>query len=496
VTLPASLDAPTPEPSLRLRLPRVLRTVSFRLAALYLILFSGSVTVLGAVVLVTARSALEQQMRAQIEAELTALEEAHATHGLANLVTEATERGKGNRAFDYLVEDRDGRRLAGDLPSTGGREGWLELRQGSGPGQAADGRDGARPGELELALGQRLPDGVLVAVGDDRSRVEEAQEAILRAFGLALGVTVVLGIGGGLALSAGFLKRVDAIASAAEAIVEGDLTRRVPEHGTDDDLDRLARTLNRMLDRISELMEGLRQVSSAVAHELRTPLARLRQRLEAAREGPRSVGAYAAAVDGAIGETDAVLDTFAALLRIAQIEAGTRRAAFRELDLTEVVQGVVEAFAPAAEDEGKALRADLSPGVRLQGDRDLLTQLVANLVDNAVRHTPPGTRITVSLGATRTGARLSVADDGPGVPEGDRAQLARRFYRSARSQGTPGVGLGLALVKAIADLHAARMTVADARPGLEVILDFGLGAGEAGHDGPSAAAAAPGALAR
>jgi signal transduction histidine kinase len=466
------------------RLPRVLRTASFRLAALYLLLFSGSVTMLGAVVLVTARGALERQMRAQLQSEVAALGEVHATHGVAGLVEEATERGRGNRALDYLVEDATGHRLAGDLPSTGGRLGWVELQNVAPPGDPAN-RDGdERRGEPELALAVRMGDGVLLAVGDDRSRVEDAQGAILGAFGLALGVTLLLGVGGGLVLSAGFLKRVDAMASAAEAIVEGDLNRRVPQLGTEDDLDRLAHTLNQMLDRITELMEGLRQVSSAVAHELRTPLARLRQRLEAARRGAGSVEEYASAVDGAIAETDAVLDTFAALLRIAQIEAGTRRAAFRELDLTAVVAELIEAFAPAAEDEGKALSAALAPGVRLQGDRDLLTQLVGNLLDNAIRHTPPGTHIRLGLDAGAAGARFEISDDGPGVPDAERDLIVRRFYRSERSQGTPGAGLGLSLVKAIADLHSARMAIEDNHPGLRITLEFGAVRGEPGAAGP------------
>jgi signal transduction histidine kinase len=462
------------------RLPRIIRTASFRLAALYLLLFSGSVSMLAAVVLVTANSALEGQMRAQLQAELSALEEVRRTHGLEELLREASERGRGNRAFDYLIEDPGGRRLAGDLPTTGGRVGWVELEDAAPAGSAAN-RDGdEHAGELELALARRLPDGVLLAVGDDRSRIAEAQQAILGAFGLALGATVVLGIIGGLALSSAFLKRVDAIASAAEAIVEGDLTRRVPDHGTEDDLDRLAHTLNHMLDRITELMEGLRQVSSAVAHELRTPLARLRQRLEAARRGATSVEAYAAAVDGAIEETDAVLETFAALLRIAQIEAGTRRAAFREVDLSRAVAGVIEAFAPAAEDEGKTLTASLAPGVCVQGDLELLTQLTANLVDNAMRHTPPGTRIAVTLALTEGGIQLVVGDDGPGVLEAERELIGRRFFRSERSQGAPGVGLGLSLVKAVVDLHGARMAIEDNRPGLRVSVELGRVRAEAG----------------
>jgi signal transduction histidine kinase len=452
------------------RLPRVLRTASFRLAALYVLLFGGSVVVLGAVVLLNTRAALERQMKAQIQAELAALLGVYRTGGLERLEAEVSERGRGNRALDYLVQASDGRRLAGDLPSPGGRLGWVVLQtepDGSGDGDDDDTREWARVAALD--------GGGLLAVGDSQGHIEEVAEAILGAFGWALGLTVLLGVVGGLVLSAGFLRRIDAITRTAEAIVSGDLAQRVPERGTDDDLDRLAHTLNHMLDRIGELMEGLRQVSSAVAHELRTPLTRLRQRLESARSGARSVAEYAAAVDGAVVETDAVLQTFAALLRIAQIEAGTRRAAFRDVDLGLVAERVVEAFAPAAEDEGKALAASVVPGAQVRGDHELLTQLLANLVDNAIRHTPAGTRIAVSVARVPAGARLVVADDGPGVPAGERDLVVRRFHRLERSRATHGAGLGLSLVVAVADLHQARMVLDDNAPGLRVTLDFSDG---------------------
>jgi signal transduction histidine kinase len=283
-------------------------------------------------------------------------------------------------------------------------------------------------------------------------------------------------VAGGLALSAAFLRRVDAIARTAEAIVGGDLDQRVPDRGTDDDFDRLARTLNGMLHRIGELIEGLRQVSNAVAHDLRTPLARLRQRLEAARTGSRSQAELESAIDAAIGETDTILATFAALLRIAEIEAGTRRAGFQEVDLGAVAATVVEAFAAPAEDEQKTLHGSIAPGIFVRGDRELLTQLVANLVENAIRHTPENTRIEVELTRTPSGSRLAVADDGPGVPADERGRIFRRFHRLDRSRTVPGSGLGLSLVSAIADLHGARIGVDDNRPGLRVTLDFEGGA--------------------
>jgi signal transduction histidine kinase len=256
----------------------------------------------------------------------------------------------------------------------------------------------------------------------------------------------------------------------------GHLDQRVPERGTDDDLDRLARTLNRMLQRIGELIEGLRQVSSALAHDLRTPLTRLRQRLESARTGERSRPELESAIDAGIAEMDTILATFAALLRIAEVEAGARRAGFAEVDLAAVATNVVEAFAAPAEDERKMLVSSIDPAVSVRGDRELLTQLLANLVENAIVHTPKDTRIEVRLDRTTSGGRLTVADDGPGVPVGERERIFAKFHRLDRSRTLPGNGLGLSLVSAIADLHGARLAVNDNGPGLRVTLDFDGGA--------------------
>ncbi len=450
-----------------MKLPRLLRTTSFRLAALYLLLFGGSVLALAAVVRWTVRAALEQQMRGRIEAEAATLQVEAREGGAARVAALVAARGRGARALDFRVEAADGRVLAGDLPSPGGRDGWVEL--GAEEPRRTDGDGGL---ERIRALAVPLEGGGRLLVGDDLDRLDDVDEAILRAFGWALALTVALGVGGGLLLGAGFLRRVDAITRTAEAIVEGDLARRVPDRGTHDDLDRLARALNHMLDRIAALMEGLRQVSSDVAHELRTPLSRLRQRLEAARAGARSDGEWRAAVEEAIGDTDQVLGIFAALLRIAQIEAGTRRAGFRALDLREVASGVAEAFAPSAEEAGRPLSLDAPEPVPAQGDRELLTQMLANLVDNALRHTPPGTRIVLSAAATPGGARLAVADDGPGVPAEERERIFRRLHRLERSRSTPGSGLGLALVAAVAELHGARIAAEDAEPGLRVVVDL------------------------
>jgi len=452
-----------------MRLPRLLRTASFRLAALYLLLFTASAVVLGAVVFWTTSAALDSQARARIEAELTALRDEYQAGGLPRLTAAIETRGRGSGALDYLVQGADGRHLAGEIAPIGPRLGWLRV-------YAFETTDGRGERESVRALAAPFPGGLVVAVGDDFDRIAEAEEAILRAFAWAVGLTVLLGAAGGAWLSHLFLRRVDAIGRVAEAIIEGDLARRVPVQGTGDDLDRLAATLNRMLDRIAALMESLRQVSNDIAHDLRTPLSRLCQRLEGTRTGARSVAEYERAVEDAVADAEGLLGTFAALLRIAQVEAGTQRIAFCRVDLSALAETVADAFAPAAEDESHAFSADIAPGIAVHGDQELLTQMLANLVENALRHTPPGSRIQVRLRPGGDGAAgdpvLTVEDDGPGVPADERGRVLRRFYRRERSRTTPGSGLGLSLVAAVAELHGALLSLDDAAPGLRVSVAF------------------------
>jgi signal transduction histidine kinase len=272
-------------------------------------------------------------------------------------------------------------------------------------------------------------------------------------------------------LSVATLHRVDAITRTANAIIEGDLSSRVPLRGTGDDLDRLAETLNRMLDRISGLLENLRQVSNDIAHDLRTPLTRLRNRLSSAStlEDPAERGR---AVESAIVETDGILDTFTALLRIAQLESGTRKAGFRPVDLSLLMARLAEDYRPAAEDEGKSLAAAIQPGISTIGDKELLTHMVANLIDNAIQHTAAGTKILVTLASVESAPVVEVADDGVGVPEDEREKVFRRFYRLDRSRTTDGSGLGLAFVAAVAELHRVEIKMLDNSPGLRVRLQF------------------------
>ncbi|MBN8892976.1 MAG: HAMP domain-containing protein [Rhodospirillales bacterium] len=447
--------------------PRLLRTASFRLAALYALLFTVSVLILGAVSLWTIRDALDRQMTDRIEAEITTLQATYQSRGLDGLVAAARTRGVGPVALDYAVEKPPGTRLAGVLPNLPARSGWMIVTGGPRREDAL-----VEPAERLRALVVDLPNGIRLAVGDDLSRIDDVQETVLTAFGWVALLVAGLGVGGGVLMSLGFLRRVDAITRTAEAIIAGDLTRRITLRGSGDDLDRLAGTLNHMLDRIAALMESLRQVSNDIAHDLRTPLSRLCQGLNAARAEPASAAEYEQAMDRAIVEAEGILETFGALLRIAQIEAGSRRAGFRTVDLAEVTRTVVDVFEPVAEDQRHRLCAAIAPTPPIHGDRELLVQALVNLIENALRHTPTGCTITVSAASAEGAAELAVSDDGPGVPEGERVHILDRFYRREASRTTPGSGLGLSLVAAVAELHRAELLVEDAGPGLRVRLRF------------------------
>lgn len=438
------------------------RSTSLRLAALYTAVFALSVVVLGAITLLSTRQALSAQFDARIRAESAALVQEYRSEGLQGVVDAVHERDGTPGSLDFGLQGPTGAPLAGRLASTQAAMGWSSLRR------AEQGRSQS----LRLySVG--LPDGYKLLVGDDEERIEALDGAVLRGFGLALLGVVVLGVAGGYALSREVNRRIAAISGTAEAIIDGDLSRRAPVRGSDDDLDRLAMTINRMLDRIVALMESLKQVSNDIAHDMRTPLTRLRQKLEAGLAAPHT-GAEArdAALEGVLGDLDSILDTFAALLRIAQIEGGARRAAFRPCELAALAQTVTEAFAPSAEDQRQSLNLAIEGRAVVDGDAELLTQMLVNLVENALRHAGPDAAITVTVARTGRGANLSVRDDGPGVPEAERERLFDRFYRLERSRSTPGSGLGLALVAAVAKLHGAEVSLTPAQPGLEVRVSF------------------------
>jgi signal transduction histidine kinase len=301
---------------------------------------------------------------------------------------------------------------------------------------------------------------VNLIVASDLAPVNRAAAALAWSPPIAGGLAALAALGLGFLLAKGLERRLAGVSTAAQAVMAGDLTRRLPESGRGDEFDRLSATINTMLARIETLVAEVRQVTDDVAHDLRSPLSRLRQRLEAALARTREPEADAAVLEAALDELDQIMATFAALLRIARAEAGTGREGFAVLDLSALTAAVAEVYAPAAEEAGRRIDAAIAPGLQVAGNATLLRQALANLLDNALSHGAGPIRV-----ALRPGAVLEVVDDGPGIPPEEREKVTRRFYRLDRSRGTPGTGLGLALVAAIARLHGGTLTLADGPDG-------------------------------
>ena len=449
-----------------MRMIELTRSAPFRIAAYYAGLFALSVMLLFGFVYWNSTEELTQQLQIATRHEsqsLHAIDRERGWEALRAEVNERARRGAANGPF-YALLNRDGRMLAGNVGPLKPFDGWRQIHRSLSPNQDDD-------SALALLLGTRMEEGLLV-VGRSLAPIDELQEVLLSGLGWTLGLTVVLALLGGIAMSRGALRRVETIVAASNDIMEGNLARRLPVSGAHDEIDRLAETINRMLDRIQALIEGLRQVSSDIAHDLRTPLGRLRQRLEAAQGEALTAEGYAATLERAVAEVDAILDTFGALLRIAQIESGVRRSRFAPVDLSALTRDIVESFEAVAESRGQRIAGRVAPNVSLRGDRELLAQALVNLIENAIRHSPVGTSIEVVLEDAVDGPMLTVSDTGPGIPAAEHENVLRRFYRIEKSRTTPGSGLGLALVKAVVDLHEARLDLADNAPGLRVALHF------------------------
>lgn len=456
-----------------------LRSTSFRLLALYATIFGASVAILFLIVYWIALAALDQQLFDSVEREKEVLSELYRGGGQDRLVRAIQLRVADLRPPRryYLLQDKTGERIAGNMfPMKKLVEGTMKLPiTALYPNRVARKSDQTDVYPVVVS-GAFLDNGEYLLVGENHYRAQKAQEAIVRAFGWGIAIMVLLAAAGGAALGGGFLRRIESINRTTRSIMDGDLSQRVPTRSGGDEMDQLAVNLNAMLDRIQALMESLKQVSDDIAHDLRTPLSRLRHRLELARE---NAGAdVEPVIEQSIAELDAILGTFSALLRIGQIESGARRAAFTSVDLGQIVATVAETYAPVAEDRGQTLQAAVGGAVHIHGDRELLTQMVANLIENAISHCPEGTGISVGLVRDATQLELYVADTGPGIPEAEREKVLRRFYRLEASRTTPGSGLGLALVRAVADLHGAALTLSDNRPGLRVAVRFNVAAHE------------------
>jgi signal transduction histidine kinase len=450
------------------RLPKPLRTSSFRLTILYAAMFGLSGLLLFATVAWSVNSFMAEQLDATVANELAEVQADAGGQDIGALKRVIDGLIVNSPGIYYLLQTSGGRVVAGNMIALHPTAGVRSLRWSH---QAA----GRRAGGGIRGRGIVLPDGAYLFVGISDQQLVEVREVVTRTFLLGLCVTLVLAVTGGLVMSVGVLRRVEAVSRASRAIMAGDLGRRMALRGTDDEFDHLSTSLNTMLDRIQDLMLGLQQVSSDIAHDLRTPLTRLRQRLELARRREHTVEGLNAALDTAIDNVDAILETFGALLRIAQIESGTRRAGFQPVALDALLNGLVEAYQPVTEEKAQDLRARIAPGLWVDGDRELITQLFANLIDNAIGHSPPGAQLSVAAETTPQGVRVMVGDTGPGIPEPYRQKVLQRFYRLEASRTTPGSGLGLSLVNAVATLHGATLALQDNEPGLRCVLCFPAG---------------------
>jgi signal transduction histidine kinase len=440
----------------------LLRSYNLRLAAFYTLAFALSVIILGVVTLLNARAALTGEFEERILSDSNAMVQEYKAEGLAGVKVSIHEHDLTPGALDFGLQSPTGAPIAGNFARVRARLGWSTVGLATHPASEEG------PSRIYVT---RLPNGCRIIVGDSLARIGVIDSLLVRSFGIAFVGVLMLGGVGGFSLSRTVGRRIASITETAEAIIDGDMASRVPVQGSEDELDRLASTLNRMLDRIAALMESLRQVSTDVAHDLRTPLTRLRQRLETIL-GRTDGGDSRDALESALNDLDDILATFAALLRISQIEGGARRAAFRPVDLAAIAATVVDAFRPSAEEVGQSLEMEPGAPIGMDGDKELLTQMLANLVENALRHAGRGADVRVRCRSVGGQITLSVMDNGPGVPASERERVFDRFHRLAASRSTPGSGLGLALVAAVARLHGAEASLHDANPGLAARIVF------------------------
>lgn len=443
-------------------IPRVFRTSSFRLTVLYGGLTSVGYLMLFGVVFWATTHFMERQIDASVAGELAEIQSAAPGGNVLQLRDAVAALIGRSPDYFYLIQDSHGNALAGNLPATDPLPG---VRQWPGLTRHREASFSGIRGQ-----GVKVGDGGYLFVGLSTVQLHEMVELIVNAFLWGLALAMLLSLGGGAAMSLSFLRRIEAVSKTSRDIIGGDLQRRIPERGSGDEFDHLAASLNAMLDRIQALMDGLRQVSNDIAHDLRTPLTRLRQRLELAQRRDAAGQGVGPVIDETLHDIDSILETFGALLRIAQVESGARKAGFAPLDLSELLRNVIEIYQSALDEKHQALQARIAPALHIVGDRELLTQLFANLLDNAVRHSPDHARIELNAARVHERIEVTVADNGPGVPAGLRDKVMQRFYRIESSRSTPGNGLGLSLAQAIARLHGSELVLGDHSPGLRVTV--------------------------
>ncbi len=452
-------------------LGKLFRTTAFKLSFAYLLVFTLFAFATLSYVAWSAQKLLTDQFVSSIDTEINALAGIYRSGGLRRLVSSVERRSRAPGASLYLVTTSLGERVAGNVgalpPGVIDRVGEFETLY-----NRTDETD-AKP-NVALVRVYQLPGDFRLLVGRDIEERIRLQDVIHRAFGYSLLFIGVLGCLGSWFIARRVLKRVDDMTDTTRDIMAGDLDGRLKIAGTGDELDRLAQNLNDMLDRIGELMRGMREVSDNIAHDLKTPLTRLRNKADEALRTAKTPNELKAALEATIEESDNLIRIFNALLMIARLEAGNAREALADFDAAETVRDVAELYDALAEEAGVSLDVSVESGLPIHGSRELLGQAMANLLDNALKYgaSQDGSAQTVSVSAQRIGneARIVVADRGPGIPESERSHVLERFVRLETARSRPGFGLGLSLAAAVARLHDGQLVLEDNAPGLRVIL--------------------------
>ncbi len=450
------------------RLAKVFTTSAFRLAATAVALFLVCAGALAGILFWQSNLVLTEQVLASLRSESDFLKR-EAQKGRLTLQPTIAALSKPEGPQLYFLANENGIKLAGNLSRMP-----PELANGEQGGVFSYLREGDDADRLAVAVPVPAGDGMRLVVGRDIEDQRQFADTVRRVFFLGFGALSVVGLLGGLAVSRFILNRMDDINQTSRSIIEGDLTRRIPVQGTGGELDGLAQNLNDMLDRIEGLMRSLREVSDNIAHDLKTPLNRLRNAAESALMDPRGAEAYREGLETTIEKADELLKTFNALLLIARLEAAPLQDSLETFDLSHLVEDVSELYIPAAEESGYALSVEVAGGPEVRANRQLIGQAIANLIDNAIKYSRgegSGAAITVRAGpAPDGGATISVGDRGPGIPAKDRERVLKRFVRLEESRTQPGTGLGLSLVAAVARLHGGELRLEDNLPGLLAVL--------------------------
>jgi signal transduction histidine kinase len=451
------------------RLAMLYRTTAVRLSALYLLFFAACAAFLVVYVTSMSEGLLQQQTRDSVAAEAGEINQVFERSGMNGLLKTMERRARQPGANLYVIASPSGELLAGNVlslqPGVLDNEGWTQnaFRYQRFEDQPESERHTARAQVFVLSNGLR------VLVGRDLGEPEHFRGLVRQALVVALGIMGLGALAIWYFIGRNALRRIDRMSEAGQKIMAGDLSQRLPLGGSGDEFDRLSDSLNTMLGRIEKLDEGLKQVSDNIAHDLKTPLTRLRNKAEAALSGKARAGDLRMALEEVIGESDQLIRTFNALLMISRVEAGQTAAEMSPVDLTRIAGDSVELYEPLAEDAHLFLKPDLADGVTISGNRELIGQALGNLIDNAVKYAEgaENPEIRVSLVRDKDAVVLSVADHGPGIPEDKQAEVTKRFVRLDESRSKPGTGLGLSLVEAVMEMHGGRLELAASDPSAE-----------------------------